>query len=411
MREAGDDRWSTGSRASLRDKRLLLVLDNFEQVLEAAPLVADLLGACPSLTVLVTSRVRLRVSGEHEYAVPPLALRQRRTTHSPATDRRGAEAVRLFVERAQAVRADFALTRENAAAVAEICRRLDGLPLAIELAAARVKVLPPAGAAGPAGAAAAAADRGRRATCPARQRTMRDAIAWSYDLLLARGAGAVPPPGRLRRRLHAGGGRGGLRRRDGDSSARRPGRDRLAGRQEPAAAGRRPGRGAALPDAGDGARVRAGAAGGRRRGGGGPRRRTPRYFLALAERTEPLVRGRSARARLAALEREHDNLRAALAWFEARGEARGLLRLAAALGQFWSIRGHWTEGIAWLERALAAEPRPSPARSRRWSISARSSATAAISPGASARAAGRLALARQLDAGDEVAGMLELLGA
>ena len=142
VREAGDAPLTDRLTASLRDERLLIVLDNFEQVVEAAPLVADLLAACPSLAVLVTSRVRLRLSGEREYPVPPLPLPPPAV---PSPDvAAGSAAVRLFAERARAVRPDFGLTDENAEAVAGICVRLDGLPLAIELADARVKVMPPA---------------------------------------------------------------------------------------------------------------------------------------------------------------------------------------------------------------------------------------------------------------------------
>ena len=180
-REAGTEPLPDRINAVLRDGRHLLVLDNFEHVVEAAPLVADLLAACPSLTVLVTSRVRLRVSGEHEHAVPPLSLAA--TDGTPTLDAvAAAAAVRLFVARAQAVRAGFSLTTENASMVAAICRRLDGLPLAIELAAARVKVLPPA-------ALLERLDRrmplltdGSRDQ-PPRLRAMRDAIGWSHDLL------------------------------------------------------------------------------------------------------------------------------------------------------------------------------------------------------------------------------------
>jgi predicted ATPase len=167
--------------ASLAARQFLLVLDNFEQVLEAGPAVAELLTACPRLTLLVTSRIALHLSGEHEVAVPPL----------PFPDAAGAwtaeqiarcDAVRLFVERAQAVQSDFALTPANAADIARICARLDGLPLAIELAAARVKLLPLP-------ALVRRLDRrlplliGGPRDAPARLRTMRDAIAWSYDLL------------------------------------------------------------------------------------------------------------------------------------------------------------------------------------------------------------------------------------
>ncbi len=142
VRDASEDALLDRLKVSLRDQRLLLVLDNFEQVVEAAPVVADLLAACPGLKVLVTSRVRLRVSGEQEYAVPPLAVT---TLDGPTSAEQvvAGEAVRLFVARAQAVKRDFAVTPENAGTLAEICRRLDGLPLALELAAARVKILPP----------------------------------------------------------------------------------------------------------------------------------------------------------------------------------------------------------------------------------------------------------------------------
>ena len=181
VREAGDEPLIERLKAVLRDKRLLLVLDNFEQVIEAAPLVADLLGACPDVTMLVTSRVRLRLSGEREVPVAPLGLAAL-DRHRSVADVATSDAVRLFVARAEAVQPDFALTPDNAVAVAEICRRLDGLPLAIELAAARVKVLPPA-------ALLARLDHrlplltGGGRDLPERQQTMRAAIAWSHDLL------------------------------------------------------------------------------------------------------------------------------------------------------------------------------------------------------------------------------------
>ena len=167
-------------RADLRAKDLLLVIDNFEPVVEAAPLVADLLASCPLLNVLATSRVRLRVSGEHIFPVPPLSLPDRdRSLEDIAV----AAAVRLFVARARLVQLDFALTDANAAAVAAICRRLDGLPLAIELAAGRV---------------AAFSSRGVLATPPP-----DDAGCDRLELRPAarRGAGTVPPPRRFHRRL------------------------------------------------------------------------------------------------------------------------------------------------------------------------------------------------------------------
>jgi predicted ATPase len=141
VRESGDQPLIEGVKDYLKDKRLLLVLDNFEQVLTAAPLAGELLSA-PSLKVLATSRIPLGVYGEHEYAVPPLAVPD--PERLPGLEALSHyEAVRLFIERARAAKADFAVTNENSPAVAEICARLDGLPLAIELAAARIKLLPP----------------------------------------------------------------------------------------------------------------------------------------------------------------------------------------------------------------------------------------------------------------------------
>src|SRR5687768_5733060 len=125
----------------LRERRALLVLDNFEHVLEAGPLVSELLATCPALSVLVTSRSVLRLSGEHDVAVPPLPLPDAEFISSP-DQLLASDAVRLFVVRAQAAARDFVLTESNASAVAGICHRLDGLPLAIELAAARIRHLP-----------------------------------------------------------------------------------------------------------------------------------------------------------------------------------------------------------------------------------------------------------------------------
>jgi predicted ATPase len=181
VREAGDRPLADQLALALREAEVLLVLDNLEHLLPAAPLVADLLAACPHLAALATSRERLRLGGEREFPVPPLPLPDRA---APATaDRLGGNpAVRLFADRAGAVDPEFALTDANAAAVAGVCRRLDGLPLAIELAAARTKILPPA-------ALLARLERrlpllvGGNRDAPARLQTMRDAIAWSHDLL------------------------------------------------------------------------------------------------------------------------------------------------------------------------------------------------------------------------------------
>ena len=165
----------------LREKEMLLVLDNFEQVIDAAPRVSDLLTAAPRLKVLVTSREVLRLSGETEYPVPPLSLPDPKRL-PPLAQLAQYEAVALFIERAVAAKAAFAVTNENASAVAEICRRLDGLPLAIELAAARVRVLPPQRMLVELGHRLAFLKGGAR-DLPARQRTLRGAIEWSHDLL------------------------------------------------------------------------------------------------------------------------------------------------------------------------------------------------------------------------------------
>ena len=181
VRESGDQPLLEGIKDYLQDKRLLLVLDNFEQVLEAAPQAGEILSAAPRLKVLATSRIPLGIYGEREYAVPPLAIPdpKRLPTLEVLSQY---EAVRLFIERAEATKAGFEITSENAPAVAEICACLDGLPLAIELAAARIKLLPPSSI------LARLTNRlklltGGARDLPERQRTLRGAIEWSHTLL------------------------------------------------------------------------------------------------------------------------------------------------------------------------------------------------------------------------------------
>jgi predicted ATPase len=188
VREAGEQPLLERLTMALRPQALLLVLDNCEQILDAALQIGELLVACPRLTVLATSRAPLRLSGEREFPVPPLSLPPaedgttagRQDGQLLSQDIEQAEAVRLFAERAQTVLPTFALTADNAETVGEICRRLDGLPLAIELAAARVKLFPPA-------TLLARLERrlpvliGGPRDAPPRLRTMRDAIAWSHE--------------------------------------------------------------------------------------------------------------------------------------------------------------------------------------------------------------------------------------
>jgi predicted ATPase/class 3 adenylate cyclase len=169
-------------KQQLRHHRELLVFDNFEQVMAAAPMVAELLQDCPGLKLLVTSREALHVRGEHLFSVPPLSLPRAAPGHRSAAELAGCEAVQLFVERAQAVRADFRLTDENAAAVGEICQRLDGLPLAIELATARINLFSPEALRDRLGSRLRLLRGGAR-DLPARQQTLRATIEWSYQLL------------------------------------------------------------------------------------------------------------------------------------------------------------------------------------------------------------------------------------
>ncbi len=182
VREAGNRPVAERLADALRNRDLLLVLDNFERVAEAGPLATRLLAACPWLRVVTTSREALRLSAEHVIVVQPLPLPD---PAQPSEELAAVDAVRLFLERAEAAGSDIVLTAENAPTVAQIVRRLDGLPLAIELAAARVNMLPPAAL------LARLSDRlqlltGGPRDVPARQRTLRDAIAWSHDLLAAR---------------------------------------------------------------------------------------------------------------------------------------------------------------------------------------------------------------------------------
>jgi predicted ATPase/transcriptional regulator with XRE-family HTH domain len=339
-------------RVVLAPKRLLLTLDNFEHVVEAASLVADLLAACDGLIVLVTSRERLRVAGEREVAVLPLEV--------PDADGivgRGASAsapaVRLFVERARAIQSGFALTWENTLAVAAICRQLDGLPLALELAAARVKVLPPDALLARLARPLPLLTGGGR-DAPVRQRTMWDTVAWSYDLLdsaeqtlfrrlsvffggftldaAAAVTGSADPVGTLdgvaslvdKSLLRLSSDRGPETRYAMLETVREFGLDRLASEREA-----------------DHTRHAHGA-----------------HFLALAESVtaSAALPGRSTAGdppefdRLAA---EESNLRAAFSWL-LETDPPTCLRFAAACASYWSVREHIREGRTNLERALAA---------------------------------------------------------
>jgi predicted ATPase/DNA-binding CsgD family transcriptional regulator len=333
--------------AALRHQPALLVLDNLEQVSDAGPQLAALLTACPLLTLLVTSRWPLRVSGEHEFLVSPLALPDR-TADSPAAIG-DSDAVQLFVERAQAVRPEFALTDENAAAVAAICARLDGLPLAIELAAARIRLLPPHGLLARLDHRLTLLTDGAR-DLPARQQTLRATIAWSYDLL-------SPHEQRLLRRLavFAGGctleaaadivldpggdelllldgltallERSLLQSHDADGTPRYL---MLATIREFA--------GEELEHSGEGDEIH---------------QRHADWCLQLATWSWNRVFGPASRQVVARLEEEYDNLRTAFAWAVDAGQAEISYGLIARLGQFWLLRGYLSEGLQWCARARA----------------------------------------------------------
>ena len=349
MRGAGDRPLGERLRASLRGTRLLLVLDNFEHLLPAAPAVAELLAACPGLTVLVTSRAVLHLAGEHDVPVPPLALP--RPADARVVERVGAEAaVRLFVARARAARPDFALTEANAPAVAAICRRLDGLPLAVELAAAWTKVLSPA-------ALLERLERrlplltGGARDQPVRHQTMRNAIAWSYDLL-----DAAEQASFRRLSVFVGGSTlaaidvvrnapGGLRGDALDGVASLVAKSLLGQADAP---GGEP-RFAMLETVREFGLERLAASGEEP----ATRAAHARSFLALAEQAEPALKGSQQMLWRRRLEVEQPNLRTALTWAVEGDEVELGLRLAGALAWFWWTHGQPGEGLGWLERALA----------------------------------------------------------
>jgi predicted ATPase/class 3 adenylate cyclase len=347
-------------RDFLSNKELLLVLDNFEQVVDAAPLVGELLSGCPGLKVLATSRTLLRIYGEHEYAVRPLELPD--PDHLPPIETlRQYEAVRFFTERARAANAHFSLTNENALAVAEICARLDGLPLAIELAAARIKLLSPQAMRSRLGNPLKFLTGGAR-DLPERQRTLRGAIAWSHALLdeseqvlfarlsvfsggcaLEAVEAICDPVGDLFVDVL-----------EGLSSLL----DKSLLRQEEMV--EEEPRFVMLETIREYARERLELSGEAEE----IRRLHAEYFLALAEQGASEQQGPEEAAWLERLDLEHDNMRAALSWMLESEEAEPGLRLSGALWQFWDMRGYYGEGRRWLEEALAKDGRASVARAK-----------------------------------------------
>jgi predicted ATPase/DNA-binding SARP family transcriptional activator len=337
-------------KAFVSERELLLLLDNFEHVLGAAPLVSELLAAAPGLTVLATSRTHLNLYGESEYAVPPLALRDPR---SRPEDLAEVEAVSLFLERARAVRTDFALSASNAGAIAGICARLDGLPLAIELAAAQVRTLAP-------GQILARLERrlelltGGPRDVHARQRTLRDTLRWSYDLLpeteqrlFARlgvfaGGWTVPAADHVCCGDLAIDAARGLASLAGQSLVRVDSASRFTMLETI--------RELALEQLPEREEVRA---------------RHARWFLGLAERGGPNLRGDARAAWLEEMGRERENVRAALSWSAgAEGDVEVGLRLTGALLPFWTAHALYGEGNRFLAALLARSREPTAGRAR-----------------------------------------------
>jgi predicted ATPase/DNA-binding CsgD family transcriptional regulator len=335
------------------DREVVLVLDNLEQVPAAGSVIAELLAASPGLRVLATSRAPLHVRGEHEYPLAPLRLPGPVELASLA-DLAEVEAVKLFIERARAIDPAFALTSDNAVAVVGICARLDGLPLAIELAAARVRLFTPA-------ALLARLDRRLPVLtegpmdAPIRQRTLRSTIGWSFDLLSERDQRVFASLGVFA---------GGFALAAAESVAIDPadpegGQDALTSLEhlveqnvltvasdadgEPRFRMLDTIREFAWDQLPEPDRV-------------GPRDRHLAYFVALAERAEPQLRGPDQAAWLRRLAAEQADIRAALAWAEEAHRYESMLRLAAALKRrFWYDAGGLGEGLRWLEASLAVE--------------------------------------------------------
>ncbi|GAB4207598.1 MAG: hypothetical protein OHK0022_36070 [Roseiflexaceae bacterium] len=401
--------------SALRQREILLVLDNFEHLVEAAPLVSALLTSAPGIKVLATSRTALRLSGEFRLEVPPLGAPD---PAQPLPPERLVEfpAVRLFVERAQAIKHGFALSEANAQAVAEICARLDGLPLAIELAAMRINLLSPEQIRNALDDRLAVLTGGAR-DWPERQQTLRSALAWSYDLL-------SPEEQQTFRRLAVFANGFSLEAvaavcsstqepatlLDAGPAVTLPLLDLIASLIDKSLLLRHSGndqeyRFTMLETIRAYALEQLHASGEERT----VRARHAAYYLALAEAAKPEFYGEHQRAWVERVAAEQDNLRAALKWAKDQGEQELLWRLVDPMANFWRIHGNLSEGRAWVDLVLA---RPLPDQAR--SSLLESAATLAYSHGDYTAAhhffQEGLALARALDETARVARQLVLLG-
>ncbi len=394
------------------------MLDNFEQVAAAALMVAELLATCTSLKIMVTSRVALHVRVEREFSVPPLSLPDPKNLPDVVTLSQY-EAVALFIERAQAVKSDFQMNNATAPAVAQICARLDGLPLAIELASARAKYYSPQMLLTRLEQGLSVLSGGAR-DLPARQQTLRAAIAWSYELLSAQEQ-------QLFRRLAVfvdgcdwqaaeqvcGAGSGlagdileGLELLVDKSLLRQEGQDNGEPRWWMLQTLREFGL-EVLSGAGEDEVIRQAHA---------------EYYLALAEEAEPLLHGSEQKSWLSRLEQEHENLRAALSFLleqvhrqatmpQGHALAERVLRMCAALYPFWYMRGYIPEGQAFLEQALVVRAgAAAPLQARILSDAADMAILIDDFEQAEARGSEGLALYRDLDDRAGMATCLSLLG-
>jgi len=332
--------------AYLAPKELLLLLDNFEQIVAGTRTLATLLEQAPGIKLIVTSREPLHLSGEHVFPVPPLALPDPRRVLDLEQLAR-CDSVRLFVERARRVQPAFGLTAQNAAAIAELCVRLDGLPLALELAAARVPLLSPEAMLGRLGDRLKLLTGGAR-DAPERQKTLRNNLAWSHELL-------EEGERRLFARLAVFAGGFSLEAAEAVCEAEIDTLGALLDRSVLRREGERFGM---LETIREFAREQLQASG----EAGAVAARHADYFAALAERHHER-RWQHAKEGLDELDREHDNLRAALDHLLTK-EPRRALRLAGALGWFWHQRSHFGEGRARLAAALAATSEPDEDRAR-----------------------------------------------
>lgn len=329
---------------TLRDQQALLLLDNFEQVIAAAPAVAHLLSRAPRLTILATSRAPLRLTYEQEYAVPPLDLPPEQDLHAPDTY----PAVQLFIRRVQAARPGFVMSSADAPVIAAICRRLDGLPLAIELAAVQMRLLSPPDLLRALDQRLSLLTRAAR-DLPARQQTLRATLDWSYTLLSARDQQLLARIG-----VFAGGATleavQAVCALETDELAI----SRVSNLVEQSllgqsAGGDRDPRITMLETLREYALERLASSGEELE----IRARHAAYYLEFAETAVPLLHGPAQAHWLDRLEADHDNLRAACAWFHSSGEIETELRLTAALHWFWDRRGYLEEGRSRLQLALA----------------------------------------------------------